>query len=428
MAALLLSTAPVHAQQDTGNAESGNAKPIVKIEIEGNDKTVEEVINQEILIEEGKMTSEQEIEDSRQNIMNLGLFRSVKVDSKETPEGVEVTFIVDEKRFWYLVPVFSRGSDGDVTYGARLQMDNLFGKNNELTLRAKRKEFQDTDLQTEQTYEIDYYYPRAFGSDYDFGFNVDFDEADIEEKRGVLEGDYLREKVSFGIRTAKWITTTGPSSGLRFKLGFLSEDFDHEFLRGDPNLFSDLAVNTIRPGLEYVDIKDEGTYRTGRNYGVDIGYASRVWGSDVSHLEYDIYYREYRTLNPVKKTNLNFQLRFGLITSSVFGNETYQVTGGTTVRGYERDSIEGDSFYIANVEYLRPIFGKDTVRGAVFLDAGDAFHDFKDFSFDDPKFGVGAGIRWKIRSFVRTDIRLDIAQGLGENGELKVYAGTRATF
>ena len=186
--------------------------------------------------------------------------------------------------------------------------------------------------------------------------------------------------------------------------------------------------NSIRPGLEYVDVTDRGSYRTGKNYGIDIGFATEALGSDIEHTEYNFFYRRYHSLNRERLSNLNWQVRFGYITDSVFGDATYQVTGGTNIRGYDRDSIEGNAFYIANVEYLQPIFGRENLRGAVFVDAGDAFEDLNEFSFDDPKFGIGAGLRWKIRSFVRTDLRIDVGQGLGDNGELKVYAGTRTTF
>lgn len=431
-ALVLLLCGGAHGQPvSTGEGEvtvvSGSG-PIARITIEGNKKTKREIISQELLIGEGAPFDAGDIEESRQNIMNLGLFKSVKMESRNTPDGVEVTFIVDEKRFWYAVPVFSRGSDGDITYGARLQMDNLFGQNNKLTILTKRTDFEDTDLQTEESYELEYYYPRVAGSEYDLGLFVDHDEADIEEERGPLEGDYLREKNSFGIRIAKWLSTTGPSKGLRFKLGFLSEDYEHEFLRGDPNLFTDLRVNTIRPGLEYVDVTDHGAYRSGVNYGFNYAISSGALGSDIQFMEYDLYYRKYLSLDPVKMKNLNLQFRIGMVTESRFGDATYQVTGGTTVRGYERDSIEGDAFYIANAEYLQPVFGKETLRGALFIDVGDAFPAFKNMGESSPKVGVGAGLRWKIQSFVRTDLRLDIARGLGSDGDLKIYAGTSATF
>ena len=414
----------VLADQVRTNQESG----IDKIEIQGNDKTIPDVIKRELIIEPGDEFDAIKIETSRQNIMDLGLFHSVKARSRRTPEGVEVTFVVDEKRFWYFVPLFSRGSDGDITWGVRLQMDNLFGKNNELTVRAKRKDFEDTDIQVEKTLEIGYRYPRIFGSQYDLQLDFDYDEADIEEQRDNLQGDYLREKISYGMSVAKWITSTGPSKGLRASLGFRSDDFDHTFLEGDPNLFSDITVNSIVFGLENIDIEDRGLYRNGKHYGLKSEFASAALSSDVTHTSHNVFYRRYRSLNPVKRNNLNFQLQAGTISNSLFGDATYSITGGSSVRGYTRDSIEGNTFYYANFEYLHGVPGKETLRAAAFIDGGDAFDRLSNFSFSDPKVGIGVGLRWKIRSFVRTDLRIDLAHGLGSSGETRVYAGTKATF
>jgi len=217
-----------------------------------------------------------------------------------------------------------------------------------------------------------------------------------------LQGDYLREKISWGISLSKWVTTTGPSKGLRASLGFRVEEFDHTFLRGDPNLFSDLTVNSIVLGLEDIEVEDRGLYRSGRHYGLRTEFANGVLGSDVTHTSHNIYYRRYKPLDPKTRTNLNLQVQIGTISESVFGDPTFSITGGSTVRGYARDSIEGNTFY-----YVESV---------------------SDITLTDPKFGIGVGLRWKIRSFVRTDLRVDIAQGLGDEGETRVYAGTRATF
>ena len=79
---------PVFGQQDSTEIKS--------IEIEGNEKTAAQVINQELVIREGDEFDPEAMELSRQNIMDLGLFRSVEVDRRETPEGIEITFQVDE--------------------------------------------------------------------------------------------------------------------------------------------------------------------------------------------------------------------------------------------------------------------------------------------------------------------------------------------
>lgn len=423
--ALLAGLCDIAFAQDTTTEKRD---PIISIEIEGNEKTIEQVIKQELVIKEGAKFDPDDIELSRQNIMDMGLFRSVEAATTTTPEGVEVTFVVDEKRFWYLVPVFSRGSDGDITWGARLQMDNLFGKNNNLTLRAKKKKFKDTDIQTENTIELEYSYPRIFGSVYDFGIQFDYDEADIAEQRGTLQGDYYRERFSVGFKIFKWLMTTGPSKGYRMALGIRSDDYDHEFLGGDPNLFTDLRVNSLIGGMEYINVVDHGAYRTGSHYGFQVEAAASAFGSDAVHALHNLFYRKYNSLDPDKRSNLNIQARFGNMTESIFGDATFQVTGGTAIRGYRRDSIEGDTFYIANFEYLRGIRNRENLRWVGFVDLGNAFEDLVDLSISDPKVGAGMGLRWKIRSFVRTDLRLDIAQGLGTDGDTRIYAGTHVTF
>ena len=271
-------------------------KKIISILFVGNDSTQESVLRREMVISEDQPYQEALVEQSRQNMMDLGLFKSVDVSTKPTDGGFEITFEIDEKRFWYIVPVFSRGSDGDITWGGRLQMDNLLGLNNMLTVRAKRKDFQDTDIQVEESLEVEYSYPRMFGSPYDLFFAFDYDEADIEETRGVLVGDYLREKVSYGFSISKWLAEEGPSKGLRLSLGLRSDVFDHEYLRGDPNLFSDLTVNSLVAALEYKDVIELGNARSGRHYGLVIEQANSTVGSDVTHTAYNLFFPPLRQI------------------------------------------------------------------------------------------------------------------------------------
>ena len=238
----------------------------------------------------------------------------------------------------------------------------------------------------------------------------------------------MRDKTSWGIRLSKWLSENGPSKGSRLTLGFRSDDYDHTYLRGDPNLYFDLKVNSLIGALENIDVVDHGTYRSGSRYGIQVELAQEPWGSETTQSTQYLFYRRYLPINEAKRHNLNFQLQMGYTSSSLFGASTYQITGGTAIRGYQRDSIEGNSYYVGNVEYLRPVGKREHLRSAIFLDAGDAFDKFGEFTFRDPKVGIGVGLRWKIRAFVRTDLRLDIAQGLGDDGETKIYAGTRATF
>jgi len=82
------------------------------------------------------------------------------------------------------------------------------------------------------------------------------------------------------------------------------------------------------------------------------------------------------------------------------------------------------------MELLTPIFSRNALRFAAFLDVGDAFRDRGHFTLSNLKSGGGIGLRWHLRRFVNVDLRLDLARGFDESagGETKFYAGTDATF
>ncbi len=83
--------------------------------------------------------------------------------------------------------------------------------------------------------------------------------------------------------------------------------------------------------------------------------------------------------------------------------------GSTTVRSFaERDlgphdngdPIGGEFFTVFNVEYTFPIYGE--LQGAAFVDAGNLLPGLDDLfdgvtaSFDDMRYAVGLGLRYKL--------------------------------
>ncbi|MDQ2919312.1 MAG: BamA/TamA family outer membrane protein [Verrucomicrobiota bacterium] len=77
--------------------------------------------------------------------------------------------------------------------------------------------------------------------------------------------------------------------------------------------------------------------------------------------------------------------------------------GANTVRSFgERDlgphvggdPIGGEFFSVYNVEYTFPIFGE--LQGAVFVDAGNLLPNADDAGFDNMRYGVGFGLRYKL--------------------------------
>jgi outer membrane protein assembly complex protein YaeT len=78
--------------------------------------------------------------------------------------------------------------------------------------------------------------------------------------------------------------------------------------------------------------------------------------------------------------------------------------GGTSVRSFaERDlgphdrhghPVGGEFFTIFNAEYTFPIYGE--LQGAVFTDAGNLLPTSEEPGFNDMKYGIGAGLRYKL--------------------------------
>jgi outer membrane protein insertion porin family len=116
---------------------------------------------------------------------------------------------------------------------------------------------------------------------------------------------------------------------------------------------------------------------------------------------------------PIGKTVLELGGRAGLVrpleesTSDITAipiDERFFNGGSTTVRSFgERDlgphdhrghPLGGEFYTVFNVEYTFPLYGE--LQGAVFFDAGNLLPDADNPGFDDMRYGIGAGLRYKL--------------------------------
>lgn len=116
---------------------------------------------------------------------------------------------------------------------------------------------------------------------------------------------------------------------------------------------------------------------------------------------------------PLGKTLLAFGARAGLVrpltesTSDINAipiDERFFNGGSNTVRSFgerdlgphdHRDHPLGGEFYtIFNVEYTFPLYGE--LQGAVFFDAGNLLPDADNPGFNDMRYGIGVGLRYKL--------------------------------
>ena len=193
--------------------------------------------------------------------------------------------------------------------------------------------------------------------------------------------------------------------GSERRVEIVSSDIKDKFI-GDTKYF----VSSI--GLFHtLDLRDSPVVPTrGFVFGQTFELASNAIGSEV-----DFFRTTARAsyFIPLGNTVLALGARSGLIrpltesTSDLNAipiDERFFNGGSTTVRSFaERDlgphdhrlhPLGGEFYTIFNVEYTFPLYGE--LQGAVFVDAGNLLPDADNPGFSDMRYGIGAGLRYKL--------------------------------
>src|SRR5690606_31398303 len=77
------------------------------------------------------------IERSRRAILNLGLFRKVRITPEQRPDGVVLHVLLDEKRYFLPVPRLDASADRDYSFGAQLHWSTVWGLNRRVSARIE---------------------------------------------------------------------------------------------------------------------------------------------------------------------------------------------------------------------------------------------------------------------------------------------------
>ncbi len=402
---------------------------IGEIRFVNNKTTRPQIMLQEMLVHVGDAVDTQRIERSRQAIMDLGLFKSVRAELLPGPRGRVLEITVDERYYILPLPKFSRSGDGDVSYGAEVTWHNVAGLNQTIEVGYKNKDYaSDSDVESEKNLSLDYTYPRVNGTFYNLSVNA----KDVSQVRD-LSGDagaagrYEQNARNLGVSVSRWLRTEGPSTGWRLAGGLRWEDRDYQLVSGTPGLREDGRVIAASGNVEYTDVHDFLYSRGGRNYGYEVELGVPALGSDQSFSVQRLYYQTYLPVFDWPHSNLNLRFQLGSGNARVFGEDIWDIGGSTLLRGYDRDTIKGNAFVLANAELLVPLFGHAPLRGVVFADVGNAYPSFGKIDLGDLKASAGLGLRWKLKSFVNVTLRVEAAYAF-DTGETKIYAGTKETF
>ncbi len=423
---LLLASAGVRAQQGDAGGDW-----VEEIRFVGNDRTKPRILLQEMVIREGDPVDAEKIERSRQAIMDLGLFKSVEARLLPGQQGKILEIGVSEKIYIIPLPQLDRDADGEVSYGGRLTVDNLAGLNQRLRLTYEVLSGGFASDRTVQSADLSWSYPRVAGTDYGLGLGLkrEVSPETTRDSLGEVVAEHDRVFNTFNVGLSRWLSREGPSQGWNIGLGgfWRYEVNDQQF--GAPLDRPPEKAVGVSFAIRYTRVHDYLYSREGLEYGVVSDQGLVAMGSDTPYSRNQAYYRHFFPLGAIEQhRNLNVQLRFGGTGGSVPIDDFPYVLGGSRdLRGYDKDTIGGRSFFVVNLELLAPLWGYNPARGVVFADVGNAYEDNRLLDFSDLESSLGFGLRFKLKAFVDLQLRVDVSYAFGLDRR-KVYFGSKNTF
>ena len=421
-----------NATEDVAGVPAGGASAdiISAIEFSGNRVTNPKILRYEILVKEGDIADPALIERSRQAIMDLGLFVSVDASVERRDDGTVLRFIVKEKYYILPVPKLNRDDDNNISLGAEISLDNLAGLNQQLKLRYETEEADTISSGKNETNTFSYNYPRMFGSPYLLHTELSQNRQPAEVVTGTTVTSLFElEAWTASLLVSRWLALRGPSRGWQVGAGLVWRRHSFDYVSGDTGTFQDGRAVGVSALGQFLDVRDYLFSRSGAEYGYLGEYGMPALGSDTQYTRHELFYRRYLLLKGRPHENLEFQARLGLSSGDLFAREdyAYSLGGSKTLRAFDTGSFTGNSFILFNLQYLRPFFNYYPLRGAVFLDVGNAYPSNEQINLGDLKWGVGIGLRLRLKSFVKIDLRVDVAYAY-DTGEYKVFAGTKEAF
>lgn len=419
------------------------------IEFVGNKVTRAKILRQEMQIKEGDVADPVYIELARQAIMNLGLFTSVRAQVVSQGNGVLLRMIVKEKYYILPVPKLNRDDDNTYSIGAEISFDNLSGLNQKLKLRYESEDATGVLAENQKITNtlLSFTYPRVIGSAWQLHSELTQTYLPYEVLSGslynlepVIPEDpldtlYKRESWTFVLQASRWLNQEGFSSGWQLGSGLVWRHNSYDCvgggcLQGEPGYqFKDSqAVGVFLLG-QFIDVRDLLYSRSGEEYGYRGEVAAPVLGSDTHYTRHEFFYRQYLTFPERLHENIDIQARLGLSSGNIFTTDVYAYAlgGSRSLRGFDSASFTGNAYVLLNIQYLRPFFDYYAFRGVVFADIGNAYPSNTELNLGDLKWDIGVGFRWRLKSFVKIDLRVDAAYA-HDRGEWKYFAGTNEIF
>lgn len=379
------------------NVIEGARKFFGKTIISGNKATRYVVIKRELTNSEGEPYSFRTLANGRQRLYKLGLFTNVDIEALHRGEDTEDILIrVKEGNAGAYEFGFGYGEYEQYRAFIQLSYRNLWGMNRQGSLRTEISGLAKRVI-------LQYYEPWFMGRALPF--------------RGILLHEQKKEiNIPGGDTIYKLIRNTATAGFEKELSSKVKADIYYEFsLVHTSDVAPDVILSREDVGtLVISSIKSSITYDTRDNpfepsrglfAGISLKAASPLLLSETEFNKFTVYGNAFHKLH--KKVVLALSARGGLAfglgaTDELPIVERFFLGGGTTVRGYEQDTLGpkgddgnptgGNAFLEGNIE-LRTAIGRGFSL-VPFIDMGNVWIKSKNMDVTDLKYTAGMGLRY----------------------------------
>jgi len=390
---------------------------IAAIDYRGNHRTKTPVLAREMLLSAGDPFDRQRFEDSLQRIRNLGLFYRVSGEVRPAGPGrVRLTVRVAEK--WSILPLpqLDITDEGDVKLGLDYTDYNFRGQDQQLNLKFKHAFGTDSGGQSGESASASLAVPQIGETPYDGRVNLGLATNNEVSSRSELTGTRGSGATSidldFDLGRFQRVGTARRRRGVGLTVNYVTGSDDR--LRW---------VNSVRL-LQSVDAVDDFVYTfRGHRVGGEVQIFSSLLGGRASAAKLSAAYTQYWKRG---EHNVVGKVSGGYTVGPDAREVGFEVGGGRSIRGIEKESLAGAGMWRLNLEYRTPR-AWEWLGGACFVDGGAAGEEGDLVDPSHMAAGGGVGLRAYIGRLVKGVARLDLAYGTGPDGVggLKVYFGLK---
>ncbi len=397
---------PIVTDSETDNTldiayivNEGERAHVRKIEITGNNRTLENIIRRQLTVYPGDMFQRSALMRSYRNIYYLNYFTNVGVDFRyiEDSPDVDIIFDLEEKTTGKAGIGAAYGGGTGFSGFLELGETNLFGRGQSLTFNYQFSKTQhDIQISFREPWFRDT--PLSLGGEL---FHTTYNESEYDRRRtggAITVGrplpwvDYASASIKYSLEKVDVFNITSDTTSYYYSLR--NTDW--------PRWTSSVRLNFTRDSRDRQMFASRGSLNslTGE-------FAGGALGGNIGYQKYLIDSSWY--VPSFWRFIFFLRARIGMV-ASLDGREPpayeYFELGGTGfygVRGYPSHSITaregyetvgGGSMLILSAEYRCRII--DQLQLAVFADAGNTWASWSSSDFTDLNRGAGIGIRIEV--------------------------------